>query len=162
MPNRERNGTTPEAGYTIAMTTRMTSRSSVTVVLLIASLAGAGAFVGAQARGNDVTMAVGQSVAVAGTNLTVRFERVLNDSRCPTDVQCITAGDAVVLVAAEGGGARETGRYELHTANSNREATHGQYRLAVVGLKPLPTSTRPVPAGEYVLTLRVSRPDPDK
>ena len=157
-PNRERGGRRAGRGYTIAMTTGTPRFPTVSVMLVTAAVAGAGLLAAAQGRGSNVTVAAGKSVTVDGTNLTVRFERVLNDSRCPTDVQCITAGDAVVLVAVEGGGARETGRYELHTANSNREAAHGEYRLGVVDLKPVPTSRRPVPAGEYVLTLRVSRP----
>jgi hypothetical protein len=100
---------------------------------------------------------VGASARISQTDLVVHFDRVVNDSRCPSDVQCITAGDATVAVtaASEGAAAR---RYELHTNDGAREAMHGKFRLSLIGLKPLPTSTRPVPESAYVLTLRVSQP----
>lgn len=110
-----------------------------------------------QAVGQDFAIAVGVTARISQTDLVVHFDSVVNDSRCPSDVQCITAGDATVAVtaASEGAAAR---RYELHTDDGAREATHGKFRLSLIGLKPLPTSTRPVPESAYVLTLRVSQP----
>lgn len=124
--------------------------------LLAASLAFAGA-APVQTLDQDVSIPVGKSVSVKGTGLVVRFERVLNDSRCPSDAQCVTAGDATVLVTAATGGAAAR-RYELHTDEGARDAVHGQFRLTMIGLKPVPSATRPVRASDYVLALRVSRP----
>ena len=111
----------------------------------------------AQASGQDVAIAVGASVRVSKTDLVVHFDRVVNDSRCPSDVQCISAGDASVVVTAASDGAAPR-RYELHTDDGAREAMHGSFRLTLISLKPVPSSTRPVPASAYVLTLRVSQP----
>lgn len=124
--------------------------------LLVASLAFAGV-APVQALDQDVSIPVGKSVSVKGTGLVVRFERVLNDSRCPTDAQCVTAGNATVVVTAATGGAAGR-RFELHTDEGAREAVQGQFRLTLIGLKPVPSTTRPVRASDYVLTLRVSRP----
>ena len=111
----------------------------------------------APALGQDFAIAVGASASISKTDLVVHFDRVVNDSRCPSDVQCVTAGDATVVVTAAGGGTGSR-NYELHTDDGAREAMHGSFRLTLISLKPAPTSTRPVPAGAYVLTLRVSQP----
>ena len=125
--------------------------------VLVANLAFAGVAVGlAQALDQDVSIPEGKSVSIRGTDLVVLFERVLNDSRCPSDAQCVTAGDATVVVAAATGGAAAR-RYELHTDEGAQDAVHGQFRLTLIGLKPVPSTARPVRA-DYVLTLRVSRP----
>src|SRR5881392_626914 len=67
-----------------------------------------------QALGQDFAIAVGASARIGKTDLVVHFDRVVNDSRCPSDVQCITAGDATVVVTAVSDGAAPR-RYELHT-----------------------------------------------
>ncbi|MEA2686830.1 MAG: hypothetical protein QOE93_2025 [Actinomycetota bacterium] len=50
------------------------------------------------ARGQDFLIAVGESVAIAGTGLTITYVGVLEDSRCPTGVQCIWAGNATISI----------------------------------------------------------------
>ena len=46
--------------------------------------------------GREFDIAVGQTVEVQGTPMTIRFSGVAEDSRCPVDVQCVWAGDAVI------------------------------------------------------------------
>ena len=99
---------------------------------------------------------VGRTVRIVGTTLEVHFVGVSNDSRCPTDVQCVTAGDATIELQVAADGAAGV-RYELHSNDGAREVVHAGYRLTFVDLKPLPVSTRPIRAGDYVVTLRVSR-----
>lgn len=45
---------------------------------------------------------LGQMAAVNGPR--VRADRVIEDSRCPTDVQCVQAGRLIVQVTVFGGG----------------------------------------------------------
>ena len=47
-----------------------------------------------------VTLALGQNIFVKEHQLNLTFDKVLNDSRCPTGVQCIWAGNATVAVTA--------------------------------------------------------------
>ena len=47
-----------------------------------------------------VTLALGQNIFVKEHQLNLTFDKVLNDSRCATDVQCIWAGNATVAVTA--------------------------------------------------------------
>ena len=99
-------------------------------------------------------MAAGTSVPIRDTDLVVRFDGVTSDSRCPSDVQCVSAGDALVQLTVTSGRATPS-HFELHT-DGMREIVSGRYRLTLVDLKPLPVSTQPVNPGDYVLTLRVS------
>jgi hypothetical protein len=99
---------------------------------------------------------VGESKPVEGTDVEVRFEGVRNDSRCPPDVQCISAGDATVAVRLSGGG-KDAATYELHTPRGQKEAEHGSYVLSLVALGPPTSASRPTPAEEYVATVRLRR-----
>jgi hypothetical protein len=101
---------------------------------------------------------VGESVPVEGTDVEARFEGVPNDSRCPPDVQCISAGDATVALRLTGGG-KDATTYELHTPRGPNEADHGSYVVSLVALGPPPGSGQKTPAEGYVATLRVRRRD---
>ena len=48
-------------------------------------------------------LALGQSAAVAKSNSRIEFSRVIEDSRCPRNVQCVWAGDAKVEVQVMSG-----------------------------------------------------------
>ena len=49
--------------------------------------------------GREFTLEVGQSALVDDSGLRVTLLGVADDSRCPTDVQCVWEGDARVAVA---------------------------------------------------------------
>jgi hypothetical protein len=102
-----------------------------------------------------LTLAPGQTVPVAGEPVRVRFDRVENDSRCPADVACIQAGEAVVgitVIAAAG----RLQRYELHTTGAT-SAVHDGLTISLEMLDPRPAGSRPIRPADYRLTLRVRR-----
>jgi hypothetical protein len=125
-------------------------------VVFLAALACDGVSPQAPSPDRDFSLKAGASARIEGSDLAVRFDDVPSDSRCPTDVQCITAGDATVAVFVTGGGAAPAS-HELHTLDAPREARHGDWVIALVRLEPRPLSTRKTPRGDYVATLRVSR-----
>lgn len=132
--------------------------STAAGLVLVASIACAAGNPGEPILERDFEIAGETSTRVDGTDLVVRFEAVPNDSRCPVDVKCITAGDATVALRLEGGGA-EARTIELHTLDEPKEARHGGFVVALVILRPRPVSTRPTPLREYRATLRVRRAD---
>jgi hypothetical protein len=103
------------------------------------------------------TLAPGEMRAIDGTELVVRFDRVVEDSRCPAGVACIQAGDGVIgITVTQRGGT--TGRYQLHTApNGARSAVHGGVTIALEDLTPTPVSSRATPPQDYRATLRAHR-----
>ncbi len=46
----------------------------------------------------EFTLSIGQSVAVAGENISIKFVEVISDSRCPQGATCIWAGEASCLI----------------------------------------------------------------
>jgi hypothetical protein len=110
------------------------------------------------ALNEEFVLGPGQSVAVKDTNLRLTFDRVSEDSRCPTDVTCIWEGDATVVLRIKAA-ADEVTR-EVHTqgdAPRSRKAPAGDYVVTLVRLDPAPRSTAPVEASAYRATLRVGR-----
>ncbi len=125
-------------------------------VVLAVSLAACATGPAEPGPGREVEVAGGASASVDG--LVVRFAEVINDSRCPVDVQCVSEGDAAVAFGLQAGGSEET-VVTLHTRDEPREGALGPYRVALEGLRPRPVTTRPTPLEEYVATLRVRRSD---
>ena len=105
--------------------------------------------------GEEFALAPGTSTSIAGTMMRVRFDAVANDSRCPIDVSCIQAGNAVVVIAV----IDETGssRYELATNEASRKSvTHRDVRLEIIELEPHPRSSQPTDPAAYRATFKVT------
>jgi hypothetical protein len=100
------------------------------------------------------TVRRGQTATFDGTSLTVRFNSVSNDSRCPADALCIHGGDAIVNVRAAGDG--PAADLELHTAGAG-SASYGSFVVTLQQLEPFPFSNRTIEQHEYRATLRVTR-----
>ena len=97
----------------------------------------------------------GETKRVAGTALTIAFEAVSDDSRCPEGVSCIWAGDAAVHLRIEGGTASAS-TAELHVnGRSERDVVHGDHRVTLVSLAPHPKADAKIEAKDYRITLRI-------
>lgn len=106
--------------------------------------------------GETFRLSPGQRVAVGDDGLVVGFRGVRDDSRCPTDVECVWSGDAAVVVSvAVGRAASRT--ITLHTDLEPRAARIGELALRLVSLAPEPVSTRRIEPGAYVAALVVER-----
>jgi hypothetical protein len=95
------------------------------------------------------------SSAILDGGLTVTFDRVASDSRCPMNALCIWVGDAVVAVSVSesvGGSAQR----ELHTYQGS-EASYLAYSIKLLALAPYPRTDRQILPGDYVATLTVAR-----
>jgi hypothetical protein len=104
----------------------------------------------------DFDLAPSGTATIDGGALTLTFDKVAGDSRCPTGVQCIWAGNgAVVLTVAPAGTASYS--VQLNTTLTPSTATAGTYRISLVGLKPYPKQGSVIPAASYIATLRVDK-----
>src|SRR5206468_798477 len=100
-------------------------------------------------------VAPGELVDIGPANATSRFQGVTTDSRCPSDVVCIQAGDAIVRIDVLMSGAPSS-TYDLHVRDG-QPVRHRDLTIAVENLSPYPISSRPIAPGEYRATLRVRR-----
>jgi hypothetical protein len=102
------------------------------------------------------TLAPGASAAIEGTSVQVRFDRVSSDSRCPTDVACIQAGDATVRITIVSDGATQSD--ELHTGAGGPHSTaRAGVTISLEELSPQPVSSRPIPPPDYRATFKATR-----
>ena len=106
--------------------------------------------------GLPFNLAPGRGVVIPDS-LTVTFDRVTSDSRCPTDVKCITAGDAVVhLIINESASRVER---DVHTASGDAsKTTVSNYTIRLIDLTPYPRSTRVIDPADYTVTLQITSP----
>ena len=107
--------------------------------------------------GESFTLEVGEKATLDAIHTSVRFLAVAEDSRCPSQAQCVWAGDgSVVLEIAPAGGdeAEET----LHT---NPESGPGAvalagYELTLLRLDPYPVTPGDIATDAYRATLVLS------
>lgn len=101
----------------------------------------------------EIQLAPGEQAAFAQQGLTVEFVRIAGDSRCPSDVTCVWAGEVKVLLSTR----IKASKAEQHEIAAGQHATVGGFRLVVVQVQPERISTREISPEEYRVTLRVER-----
>lgn len=84
----------------------------------------------------------------------LRFDALLNDSRCPLDAICISAGDAIIAVTLMRGSLNES--RELHTMPAQSQRPYSRYAIKLTELQPYPRSDRQARPEDYVATFVVS------
>ena len=104
----------------------------------------------------QIEIPIGETRLLDEERLAVTFGRVMEDSRCPVGVQCITAGNAMVgLVLQERGEATRPVR--LNTHQEPRTVSHEGYVISVVDLRPWPTTDGAASEDSYVVRLHIVR-----
>lgn len=105
-----------------------------------------------------VTLAPGQAASFgANGEFRVTFREIEADSRCPSDAQCVWAGDAAVLLRLERGGIRAG--TTLHTTlTPQRVVFDGDFAVGLVSVSPAPSVAAPIPAQQYRVTIEVTTP----
>ena len=107
------------------------------------------------APGERFTLRAGESAAIRGERASIVFERIVSDSRCALDVQCIRAGEARAAFRLERAGSAAIS-FELDT-DRDRSQEVGGYRVSLVDVFPYPKSTVEIPRSEYRAEITVSR-----
>jgi len=103
---------------------------------------------------SEFTLAPGETVAVEGASLSVRFNRITGDNRCPADALCVLGGSADVSVTAVSDGS--TRDLVLRTGDM-QPVQHDGYTISLVQVSPYPFSSRTIEPHEYRVTLKVTR-----
>lgn len=117
--------------------------------------AGAGGQASAPALGASFTLKEKQSVVIGPEKVRVTFERVVSESRCPVDVQCIQAGEATIALVVQAPGGDKTA-LTLSTRGDQSTGTAGAWDVALTGLVPVPRVKAPAKREPYEATLVVT------
>ncbi len=123
-----------------------------------------------EAKISDKTLRYKDVVNLTGGSLTFAD---IQDSRCPEDVQCIRAGEAIVtlhtravptvnesqilkMCLGECIDLYPKGRFrEVDTANISLDGT--KYRLILTEVNPYPNTTKPTKKSDYNIKLKVEQ-----
>jgi hypothetical protein len=111
--------------------------------------------------GEEFTLALGDSIGVAGKQVILEFEQVLEDSRCPVNVRCVWEGNAKIALAikefsprAGGGSSLEVLSSTVELNTSSRFATKQKVSdFTVELLRVEPTPVAGAQTRHYVITL---------
>lgn len=105
---------------------------------------------------DSVRIQVGETIVVEGIRL--RFTGVESDSRCPSDVVCVWAGDATVNVVVELNCDCRAAAIPLalHTGLEPRSGTAYGFKVELRELLPYPNSASPIRPGSYTAWLRIA------
>jgi hypothetical protein len=103
---------------------------------------------------SEFTLAPGETVAIEGASLSVRFNRITGDNRCPADALCVLGGSADVSVTAIS--ERATRDHVLRTGDM-QPVQHDAFTIALVQVSPYPFSAQTIQPQDYRVTLRVTR-----
>ncbi len=104
--------------------------------------------------GQSFELVAGQAVRLENAEWGFTFGGVVNDSRCPTGVNCIRAGEATVFFLTADGRRREL---EVPAGSKGNPGINlGDYRILVESVDPYPTADAPKTLPEdYRIRLRV-------
>lgn len=111
----------------------------------------------------EVQLRVGDSASFDDGALRVTLLDVAEDSRCPKDVACVWAGQAVVWlqVVLDGvdRGEVEVTLYPAPPADrSHLDVRVDRYVISLLDLQPYPVASQPEPLSQRVATVRVEMP----
>ena len=106
--------------------------------------------------GQEFPIKVGQQIKLAGQDVKVKFVAVSEDSRCPTDVNCVWAGNAAVALDFIDGDCTTLLKLNTHqNSQSPENGKAGAYRVKLVKLDPHPRSNEKIAPGDYTATLMI-------
>ncbi|QLY29644.1 hypothetical protein [Nocardia huaxiensis] len=108
--------------------------------------------------GTPFTLSPGATAHLDDERLTVLFNEVSSDSRCPVDVDCVWEGNAIIVLTVVAAGVQA--EHQLATAYPELAAdTAGGYRLTLVNLSPERRhSDGEIPPQNYRVDLIAARP----
>ncbi|MBI5134266.1 MAG: hypothetical protein HZA81_02685 [Candidatus Taylorbacteria bacterium] len=97
----------------------------------------------------QVTLKLGETAAFRG--ITFRPTSIIEDSRCPQDVQCIQAGTVRVNVESE----LDSGVTRQDAIGLNATSTIDTFRISLVRAEPATSAGKTIPNSDYRLTFEV-------
>ena len=121
-------------------------------MILAVALAACGRDGSAATLDAPIQLAPGQSAVFEADNLEVKFVGIDTDSRCPSDVTCVWAGEVGVRLTVHKDGRTQ----ELSIKETQSLAVEG-FTVTVLQVLPVRASSQPIAREDYRVTLKVTR-----
>ena len=107
--------------------------------------------------GQEFVLAINQTSEISGENLLVKFTDVIGDSRCPTGVECIWAGQvSCILDITISGKTSQTVITGPGDTSDYANATYQKYSLKF-RVDPYPQSGKTISKSDYRLYLTINK-----
>ena len=125
------------------------------ICLTLIAILGLGSIAMAQ-KTETVTLKRGQQRSAANGEVILKFISVVEDSRCPTDVDCIWAGNAKieVLITDKRGGSKKV---IINTTTGPAGDQHNGWAIYLTSLTPSPKTGKKISQRSYRATFNVTR-----
>ena len=120
-------------------------------MLFAVALAACGRDGSAATLNAPIQLAPGQSAVFDAANLEVKFVAIDSDSRCPSDVACVWAGEIIVRLSV-----RKDHRTRELAIKGNQNLPVDGFILSVLEVLPPPKSTQRIAPADYRVTLKVA------
>ena len=104
----------------------------------------------------QVEVQIGHGKKVANGGITLKFVDLIEDSRCPTDTQCVWAGNAKITISVSNAGRRPK-IFEINTGVKPQSIVFAGYEIKIVRLTPAPASNIRIRKDGYVATFVVTK-----
>lgn len=99
----------------------------------------------------------GQTASLEPEEITIKFLRVTSDSRCPSDVICVWAGQVEVLLNVS----VNNKSFDINLTKGPDESLSKQeidgFTIELIKVDPYPVSTKTIQPSDYVITLVVTK-----
>ncbi|MEK6287537.1 MAG: hypothetical protein AABO57_17475 [Acidobacteriota bacterium] len=105
--------------------------------------------------GKQFSIKTGQQVVVRGEKLCILFKSVSDDSRCPTGVQCVWAGNAAIEIEVSKKNAPTVAT--LNTFSEPKEIDYKGFKIRLVALNPYPKIDQKIDPKRYEASLIVTK-----
>jgi len=106
--------------------------------------------------GQEFTMSVGQSISISEEDLKIKLTDVVGDSRCPSGVTCIWAGQvSCILEITQNNRTDQT----VITASGGKDYSSSEYQMYNLKFRvdPYPQSGKTINKSDYRLVLTISK-----
>jgi hypothetical protein len=100
--------------------------------------------------GEEFVLRFGDQVSVQGVKLSLKFQDVTEDSRCPDGVVCVWEGNSRVLLEVN------QSTFALNTTVEPKQIIVDRYLVRLNSLSPYPMIERKIQKAEYLAALVVT------
>jgi hypothetical protein len=105
--------------------------------------------------GDTISLKVGKEAKGRTSKVRIKFLSVVEDSRCPANVNCIHAGNARIKVLVKS--SRETREFEMNTGIGPQGNQLDGWAINLISLTPSPTTKGAPSPRSYTAKFTVSR-----
>ncbi len=106
-------------------------------------------------KSETMRVQINKEKRIAKGKVSIRFTELIEDSRCPTDTNCVWAGNAKIKVRVAGYGRSQ--ELTMDTNGPHQGATAEGYSIKLVSLTPSPRSNIRINRNGYTATFEVAR-----